>query len=139
MKNELHNMFVHKVLTYVGFSLGLTFKEVNSIFFSGPHMHISIHSVHGNSTPANLQCNWISIARSVISVLIQPVPAVSQEIGVKADDHLPIGCLLLSNPIKCCVELTFTSSWVQTKAYRKQIGFVSICKYVNQECQTQLL
>ncbi len=86
-----------------------TFEEVNSISFSGPHMHIRIHSLHGNSTPANLQRNWISKACSVISVLIQPVPAVSHEIGVKADDHLPVGRLLLSYPIKYCAESTFAA------------------------------
>lgn len=97
-------------------------------------MHICIHSFTGNPTPASLQCHWISKACSVISVLIQPVPAVSHKIGVKADHHLPIGRLLLSDPIKYCVESTFTAPWVQTQAhYRKQIGVVSACyfKYVN--------
>lgn len=89
---------------------GPTFEEVNSIHFSGPHVHVRIHSVTGNSTPASLQDDWIAEARSVISVLVQPVPAVPHEIGVKADDHLPVGRLLLSDPVKCCVETTLTAT-----------------------------
>lgn len=109
------------ICTYIHIcSVVFTFKEVNSISFPGPHMHISIHSVHGNATPANLQRDWISIACSVVPVLIQPVPAVSYEIGVKADDHLPVGCLLLSDPIKYCVESTFTAPWVQMQAHYKK-------------------
>lgn len=71
-------------------------------------MHVCIHSIHRNPAPADLQGNWVSIARSVIFVLIQPVPSVSHEVGVKAYDDLPIGCLLLSDPVKHCVESTFT-------------------------------
>lgn len=97
-----------------------TFKEVNSVSFPGPNVHTRINSVHGDPAPANLQCNRISKACSVFPVLIEPVPAISKEIGVKADDHLPIGRPLLPDPIKHRVESTFTAPWVQTQAhYRK--------------------
>lgn len=82
-------------------------------------MHMRIHSIHGNSTPADLQCNWVSKACSVIPVLIQPVPAVSDEIGVKADNHLPIGCFFLSDPIKYSVESTLTAPWRKEKYVSK--------------------
>lgn len=83
-------------------------------------MDMCIYSIHWDPMPASLQRNWITITRSIISVLIQPVPAISHEIGVKADHHLPIGCPLLSDPIKHRVEPTFTASWCQMQA--QQVG-----------------
>lgn len=117
MQKQQNCAWIHSIkATVPSVILSPTFKKVNGISFSGPHMHIRIHSVHGNSTPANLQSNRIPKARSVISVLIQPVPAVSHKVGVKADDHLPIGRLLLSDPIKHCAESSFTASWVQNRS-----------------------
>lgn len=76
-------------------------------------MHMCISSIRGDPMPASLQGNGVPVTRSVIPVLVQPVPAVSHEIGVKADHHLPIGCLLLSYPIEHCVERAFAGSWCQ--------------------------
>lgn len=70
---------------------------------------MGIHTLPGESMPASLQCDWISVACPIVSVLIQPVPAVSHEIGVKADDHLPIRRLLFSDPVKYCAESSFTA------------------------------
>lgn len=92
----------------------ITFKEINNVFFPRPHVHMGIHTLPGESMPASLQCDWIAVACSVISVLIQPVPAVSHKIGVKADDYLPIGCLLFSDPVKHCAKSSFTASCEQT-------------------------
>lgn len=104
-----------------------TFEEVNSISFSGPHMHKRIHSIHGDPPPAGLQGHWVSIACAVTLVIIQPVPAVPHEVRVKADDRLSIGGLLLSDPIKSCVESALTAPWVQTQTqYGTYTGFVSM-------------
>lgn len=75
---------------------------------------MGIHTLPGEAVPASLQCDWITVARSVVSVLIQPVPVVSHEIGVKADDNLPIGRLLFSDPVKYCVESSVAAPCEQT-------------------------
>lgn len=48
----------------------ITLEKVDSVPFPGPHVHISIHPISGNPTPADLQCNRISVTRSVVPVLI---------------------------------------------------------------------
>lgn len=63
----------------------LTFKEVHSIFFSGPHMHMRVHAILGEPMPADRQRDRVAIAGSVVSVLVQPVPAISHEVCVEAD------------------------------------------------------
>lgn len=99
----------------------ITFEEINNVFFPRPHVHMGVHALLGESMPASLQCDWISVACSVVAILIQPVPAVSHEIGVKADDHLPIGRLLFPDPVKYCAESSFTAACEQAQLCEKFI------------------
>ena len=101
-----------------------TFKEVNSISSSGPHVHTCIYAVHGDPTPAGLQSHWVAVTCPVSSVLIQPVPAISHEVGVEAYGHLPVGRLLLPDPIEHCVEPTSTGAWGERSG-----TLVSLCKW----------
>lgn len=94
----------------------LTFEEVNRVSFSRPHVHVRVHALFGEAVPADLQRDRVAVACSVVSVLIQPVPAVPHEIGVKADDHLPVGRLLFPDPIKHGAESSFTAPFDRTEA-----------------------
>lgn len=99
----------------------LTFKEIHSIFSSGPHVHMSIHSIIGKPMPAGLQRDRVTITGSVVPVLVQPVPAISHEVGVEADQHLPVRRLLLSDPVKHSVEAALTASWSQTQTSEEAV------------------
>lgn len=77
-------------------------------------MHVCINTITWKAMPADLQCNRIAITRSVVSVLVQPVPAVPHEVRVEADDQISIRRLLLSDPVKHGVESTFTRTWNKT-------------------------
>lgn len=112
------------------------FEEVNIVSLPGPHVHVCIHSARGNSTPADLHCDWVSIAGPVVPVLIQPVPAVSHEVGVKADDHLPVGRLLLPDPIKDGAESSLTAPCDLNKRIFFKNGFM--CHYFNMDRSSSL-
>lgn len=80
-------------------------------------MHMCINTIAGKAMPADLQRNRIAVTRSVVSVLIQPVPAVPHEVRVEADDQISVRRLLLSDPVKHRVESTFTCTWNETVCF----------------------
>lgn len=89
-------------------TLSNTFKEVDRISSAVPHVNVSVHAARGQPMPAHLHRHRIPEPRPVITVLIEPVPAVTHEVGVKTHHHLAVRCLLLPDPIKHGAEATLT-------------------------------
>lgn len=89
----------------------VTFKKVHSIAFPGPYVNVCIHPVRRYPTPTSLKGHGITVTCAVISVLVQPVPTVSHEIGVEANGDFPVRRSFFPDPVKNSVEPTFTHTW----------------------------
>lgn len=83
-----------------------TFKEIHGVRVAAPHVHVGIHTGRRESVPPNLHGHGISVTGSVAAVLIEPVPAVTHEVGAKAHDHFTVRRSLLPDPIKRGAEAT---------------------------------
>lgn len=108
-------------------TLSNTFKEVDRVSSAVPHVNVSVHAAGGQPVPAHLHRHRIPVPRPVITVLIEPVPAVTHEVGVKTHHHLAIRRLFLPDPIKHGAEATLTHTW-QTKHTQNCLYFYLCCK-----------
>lgn len=63
-----------------------------------------------DSVPASEDGDGVPVTRPVVPVLIQPVPAVAEEISAEPHRRLPAVVSLLANPVKCGIEGAFTGT-----------------------------
>lgn len=95
----------------MGYHLFHTFEKIDGIISTRPHMNVRVHAIGRYAMPSHLDSYRVTVARAVLPVLIQPVQAISHEVRVEADPHLPIGGPFLPDPIKHCAEAPITAAY----------------------------
>lgn len=87
-----------------------TFKKVTFVSPPCPEVDKSIDVLGGDAVPATEDLERVPIARPVVPIFVEPVPAVAEEVSAESPRHGSMLVSLFANPVKCSIKGSFTGT-----------------------------